>query len=201
MGLIAVVALLGAACTGDDGGSAGTGQARGATSEEPVTLQWWTLAEDVSTFEDEFVAAFEEAHPNINVEVTTYPEGQFGTKVATPIAARKPPDVVSYPGLCWMKAGLLLPLDDLVAQDGIDLSGFNPGIVGTSGQSNAEFGCSYGGKLYCLGSFTGAVVLLYNKHMFDAAGLAYPPTWPPMSIDEFVADSCALTDQDNGIWG
>jgi len=49
--------------------------------------------------------------------------------------------------------------------------------VGTSGQSNAEFGCSYGGKLYCLGSFTGAVVLLYNKDMFDAAGLNYPPTW------------------------
>ena len=203
LGLIAVIALLGAACTGDDGGSAANGQAGGDTStaQEPVTLEWWTLAEDVTPFEDELVAAFEQAHPEITVNVTTYPEGQFGTKVDTAIAAGRPPDLVSYPGLSWMKAGLLLPLDDLVTEENIDLSGFNPGIVGTSGQSNAEFGCSYGGKLYCLGSFTGAVVLLYNKDMFDAAGLEYPPTWPPMSVDEFVADSCALSNPDEGTWG
>src|SRR5262245_62658804 len=155
--LVAVLAIVAAACTGDDGGSSGDANAGGGStgSQDAVTLEWWTLAEDVSTFEDDLVAAFEEAHPNITVDVTTYPEGRFGTKVDTAIAAGKPPDVVSYPGLSWMKEGLLLPLDGLVQQDGIDLSGFNPGIVGTSGQSNAEFGCSYGGKLYCLGSFTG----------------------------------------------
>jgi multiple sugar transport system substrate-binding protein len=44
-------------------------------------------------------------------------------------------------------------------------------------------------------------VLLYNKDMFDAAGLEYPPTWPPLSVDQFVADSCALTDPGKGVWG
>ena len=45
------------------------------------------------------MTAFEAAHPNIKVEVTTYPEGNYGVKVDTAIAAGKPPDVVSYPGL------------------------------------------------------------------------------------------------------
>ena len=31
--------------------------------------------------------------------------------------------------------------------------------------------CIIDGQVYCLGSYTGAVVLLYNKAMFDAAGL------------------------------
>lgn len=106
--------------------------------------------------------------------MTTYPESTFGVKVDTAIAAGKPPDLVSYLGLQWMREGLLVPLDDMIAEEGIDLSGFNPAIVGTSGQTNAEFGCAYGGKLYCLGSFLGSVVLLYNKDMFDAAGPRVP---------------------------
>ena len=201
--LFAALAIVAAACTGDDEGEGTTGGGETGTTgpQEEVTLQWWTLSEDVGVFEDELVTAFEAAHPNIKVEVTTYPEGNFGVKVDTAIAAGKPPDVVSYPGLQWMKEGLLVPLDDMVAEEGIDLSGFNPAIVGTSEQTNAEFGCAYDGKLYCLGSFLGSVVLLYNKDMFDAAGIAYPPTWPPMSVDTFVEDSCALTDEENGVWG
>ena len=185
-----------AACTSDGGN--GNGE---EGSGETVTITWWTLAEDVGGFEDKLISAFEAEHPNIDVELTTYPESQFGTKVDTAIAAGEQPDVVSYPGLQWMKEGLLIPLDDTIQQQGIDLSGFNPAIVGSSEQSNAEFGCSYGGKLYCLGSFTGSVLLLYNKDMFDAAGVDYPPTWPPMSVDAFVDAACRLTDPSNGTWG
>ena len=200
--LFAILAIVGVACTsGDEGGGGGGGATATSGPQEEVTLEWWTLSEDIGVFEDDLVAAFEAAHPSIKVDVTTYPEGSFGVKLDTSIAAGKPPDVVSYPGLEWMKEGLLVPLDDMVAEEGIDLSGFNPAIVGTSGQTNAEFGCAYGGKLYCLGSFLGSVVLLYNKDMFDAARIAYPPTWPPMSVDTFVEDSCALTDEANGIWG
>ena len=195
--LLAVLAIAGAACTGNDETDGGTANGSG----QEVTLKWWTLAEDIGTFEEDLVAAFEAEHPGVTVDVTTYPEGQFGTKVDTAIAAGAPPDVVSYPGLTWMKEGLLVPLDDVVEQEGIDLSAFNPAIVGTSGEANAEFGCAYGGGLYCLGSFTGAVVLLYNKDMFDAAGLEYPPTWPPMSVDEFVDAACQLTDPDREVWG
>ncbi len=96
-----------------------------------------------------------------------------------------------------MRKGLLLPLDDMVQQDNIDLSTYVPSIV----EPGDEFSCNYEGHLYCLGSYVGSVQMLYNKDMFDAAGIAYPAPWPPMTPDEFVDIACRLTDKENGVWG
>jgi multiple sugar transport system substrate-binding protein len=43
--------------------------------------------------------------------------------------------------------------------------------------------------------------MLYNKDMFDAAGIPYPAAWPPMTPEEFVDLACRLTDKANGVWG
>ena len=64
-----------------------------------------------------------------------------------------------------------------------------------------EFSCNWEGQLYCLGSYVGSVQMLYNKDMFDAAGIEYPAPWPPMTPDEFVDIACQLTDEANGVWG
>jgi multiple sugar transport system substrate-binding protein len=98
-----------------------------------------------------------------------------------------------------MNAGVLLPLDDMVQEQGLDLSTFNQGIVGEAlGPTES---CSFEGQLYCLGSYTGMVALFYNKDMFDAAGVPYPAAWPPMSVEEFVDVACQLTDPENEVWG
>ena len=48
-------------------------------------------------------------------------------------------------------------------------------------------GCTYEGKVYCIGTYTGAVLLFYNKDLFDAAGVPYPSSTEPMTIDEYAA--------------
>jgi ABC-type glycerol-3-phosphate transport system substrate-binding protein len=199
--VLAVSAAIAAACTGSGGGSAS--QAPGGKTP----LVFWN---DAEAFTPDFLkaleAGFEKKYPNIDLQVTNIPEAQYGAKIDTAIAAHKPPDVGFVWDQSWIKAGLVVPLDNMVKQDGIDLSTYNPAIVpkdwasgGT--EANNEFACAFGGHLYCLGSYTGMVALIYNKDMFDAAGLKYPTPWPGLSIDQFATDACKLTDSAAGVWG
>jgi len=179
------------------------GQAEEATSapaEEQVTLTLWAY-EGYQDFLPVLIEAFEAKYPNIRVELTNIPEDQYGVKVETAIAAGTPPDLGFTGDRRWYKQGLFLPLDDSIAEAGIDLSTWSAGILGQEGTENAEESCRYDGKIYCLGSYTGAVMLFYNKDMFDAAGIDYPEPWPPMTIDEYVDLACRLTDKDNEVWG
>jgi multiple sugar transport system substrate-binding protein len=82
-----------------------------------------------------------------------------------------------------MKSGSVLPLGDTVNQYGINTDNMNQVALSE---------CELDGQLYCLGSLTGSVVLLYNKDLFDAAGVAYPSADTPMTIDEYDAMSRAL---------
>jgi multiple sugar transport system substrate-binding protein len=200
VGLLAIAAVIATACTG--GGSGSTG------SQERVTLTFWN---DAEAFTPEFLKAlesgFEAKYPSIDLQVTNIPEAQYGAKVDTALAAHNPPDLGFVWDQSWIKAGLVLPLDDVVAKDGIDLSSYNPAIIPSGGASsssesaNNEFACSFQGHLYCLGSYTGMVALIYNKDMFDAAGVSAPVPWPALTIDQFVADACKLTNKDSGVWG
>jgi multiple sugar transport system substrate-binding protein len=104
--------------------------------------------------------------------------------------------VVVY-GPDYMRRGLLKPLDDMVAEEGIDLSTYSRAII----DEGDEFSCSYGGQLYCLGSYQGVTMLLYNKDMFDAAGIEYPAPYPAMTPETFVDIACQLRDEANDVWG
>jgi multiple sugar transport system substrate-binding protein len=199
--LFATIALVSVACTGDSGapGPSGTG---GTEAHEPVTIEFWAHSGWNPDYYNAMIDAFEAKYPYITVNFTPYPEGQYATKVDTAIAAGKTPDV-GWVGasIQWLREGLVLPLDDMVAEQGIDLSAYNPSIVGDPEHVNGEFGCSFEGKLYCLGSYLGSVGVFYNKDMFDAAGIAYPAAWPPMTMDQFVDLGCQLTDEANGVYG
>jgi multiple sugar transport system substrate-binding protein len=193
---LAVMALVAAACSNN-----GTSNNANGSSGGPVTLTFWLYEEGYHFLVDQVVPAFEAKYPNIHIEVTPYPEAQYMTKVDTALAAGAQPDLGLMASRLWMKEGLLEPLDDYIKQQGIDLSTFSPSIVGSPGSLNADEACAYEGKLYCLGSYTGSVQLFYNKDMFDAAGIAYPAPWPPMSVDDFVNLACQLTDKSNQVWG
>jgi ABC-type glycerol-3-phosphate transport system substrate-binding protein len=193
--VVAAMSVVVAACTSNND--------KGNEPGGHVTLTLWNIQEGAGggEFFNALVQGFEKKYPNITIDVTSYPEAQYGTKVDTALAAGHPPDLGDVYSLLLMKEGKLLPLDSMIKQDGIDLSSYNKAIVGDPNQQNAEFGCSYGGKLYCMGSYTGAVMMFYNKDMFDAAGIPYPAPWPPMTTDEFVNIACQLTNADNGVYG
>jgi ABC-type glycerol-3-phosphate transport system substrate-binding protein len=191
VGLTAVTALLAGACSsGDDSGSSSAG---GKTE-----LTFWVFEEGgigsfLSTLEDDF----ESKYPKVDLKVTSYPEDNYDVKLQTAIAAGKTPDLVLVFGPEQMKAGLLLPLDDVVKDNNIDLTHYVQSIV----KPGDEFSCAFEGHLYCIGSYAGSVQMLYNKDLFDAAGIPYPKPWPPMTPEQFVDTACKLTDKDKGVWG
>ena len=198
MAVLAVMALTAAACTGGDGDGGDEG-GQGTGSQEPVTLDYWVFESGglVGSFLDQLTQEFEAENPNVTLNITAYPEDNYGVKLDTAIAAGKEPDLVLVFGPEQMREGLLLPLDDMVEEHGIDLSTFVPSIV----EAGDEFSCAYEDQLYCLGSYAGSVQMLYNKDLFDAAGIDYPAAFPPMTPEEFVDTACQLTDEANGVWG
>jgi ABC-type glycerol-3-phosphate transport system substrate-binding protein len=194
LAVVASVALVASACTSGEntaaGGATGTG--------EQVTLDFWIFNEIADgDFYPTLVSDFEAAHPNVNVELTTYPEENYDVKLQTAIAAGKAPDLMLSFGPEYPRQGLLLPIDDALAAADVDLSTFNQAIMGEGG----EFSCKWEGKTYCVGSYQGLTAMFYNKDLFDAAGIPYPAAWPPMTPDEFIDIACKLTDPPKGVWG
>jgi multiple sugar transport system substrate-binding protein len=148
-------------------------------------------------FYDTLVSRFEAGHPNVHINLTSYPEDNYDVKVQTAMAAHQEPDLILSFGPQNPKRGLLLPLDGTLAQHGVDLSTFSKAIISEGG----EYSCGWKGKLYCIGTYSGIATMLYNKDMFDAAGIAYPKPWPPMTPDQFVDIACKLTNPDHRVWG
>ena len=200
LAVIAIMAVVAAACTGDDGGGAGDGSTGSQGSQEEVALDFWVFGEGgIGDFLASLEDGFEAENPNIDLVITSYPEENFGIKLDTAIAAGQTPDLTVFPDAEQVRNGLILPLDDMVAEYDIDLSSYVPAIV--EGGIDEALGCGYEGQLYCLGSYAGSTQMLYNKDMFDAAGIPHPAPWPPMTPEEFVDIACQLTDAENGVWG
>jgi len=133
------------------------------------------------------VDAFEKENPEITVEVTTLPYGDYGTALQTDLAAGTQSDVfdLEYANYAEFQAnGVLAPLE-VAAPDA-----YRPSLL----EAYATEGTSY-----ALPSSFSDVVLYYNADLFDAAGLEYPTndwTWE----DEKAAAE-AITDQAAGVWG
>jgi multiple sugar transport system substrate-binding protein len=173
-----------------------TGGAPESAAQEKVKIDLW-LFEGEEQLLPILEAAFEESHPNIDLEITLIPEDQYVVKLDTALAAGSPPDLGYMYEPRWVKAGRIMPLDETIAANEINLDDFNQAVM--------QGRCVFDGQVYCLGSYTGAVVLLYNKAMFDAAGLEYPSATEPMTIDEYAALAAQLTvpneDPMQQIWG
>ncbi|QNO37263.1 sugar ABC transporter substrate-binding protein [Protaetiibacter sp. SSC-01] len=178
VGIVAVGAIALAGCSatpGDDG--------------SPVTITYTNFISNGGNEENlqKIVDAFEEANPDITVEVTTLPYGDYFTALQTDLAAGTQSDVfdIEYANYAEFQAnGVLAPLTVS------DASVYRPSVL-EAYQTD--------GTQYALPSSFSDVVLYYNKELFDAAGLDYPSadwTWE----DERAAAE-ALTDQAAGVWG
>ncbi len=188
LALAATMAAAGAlsACGSED---PGPGSATGT-----ITYFTFSAAPDHLADLDAIRLAFEAENPGIKVDVRTAAYGDYFTALQTQIAGNNAPDTfeLNYENFfMYARNGALLPLDDLASSDGsYDAARIYPAAL-------AAF--KVDGKQYALPSTFSDVVLIYNKALFDAAGLSYPDaswTWE----DEQAAAE-ALTDRANGIYG
>jgi multiple sugar transport system substrate-binding protein len=182
--MLATVGLVGAAALILAGCSASGGEDTG-----PVTITYSNFISNNGNEENlqTIVDAFEEANPDIKVEVTTLPYADYGTALQTDLAAGTVSDVfdIEYSNYASYQANGVLA--EIPVENG---AAYKPSLL-EAYQTD--------GTQYALPSSFSDVVLYYNKDLFDAAGLDYPTndwTW----ADEKAAAE-ALTDQAAGVWG
>jgi multiple sugar transport system substrate-binding protein len=178
-----VLSMLLAACSGAmpaapsaSAPAADTAAAGDAAGGEPIALKltYWGSDLDSQVYQkrvDDFTAK----NPDISVELVYIPT-DYSQKLQTMIAGGTAPDVMqlSEDIHSYSSKGQIIPLNDFIEQDQIDLKA----RYGETGGLTVAY--SADDKLYAMPDRGGALILYYNKDMFDAAGVEYPTgdwTW------------------------
>lgn len=141
----------------DDGGARGEGRVR--------LVMVTPGMRDVKARYDAAVARFEKDHPDIDVELISI-SGNYYDKVLLMIAGRNAPD------LMWMgqgfvefaERGALMDITQRVARD-VDTSKLPPLLLKWYQRNGKQYGVPFG---------IDTQFIIYNKELFDEAGLAYP---------------------------
>jgi len=166
-------------------------------AEELVEVIWYVRTEESEQpwEQDVIIPDFEAKHPNIKINLTVVTWDDFDTKMQTMIAAGTPPDIWSHWGPSgfadYVIRGLAADLTPYIERDNYDLSDFIPEVLDIY---------TLGGKIYGLPMLTTGSFIYYNKDLFDAMGVEYPPTdWDDTSwtYDAFV-EMCGELNNDTG---
>ncbi|RKP46676.1 ABC transporter substrate-binding protein [Pararobbsia silviterrae] len=148
---------------------------------DPVTLRFWVAwdpqqADAIAATKQ--IEAYEQAHPNIKIDIQNIAFGALHDKLITSIAGGDAPDV-SWGLIEWLgELNRMNALADLTpyAAKWPDRAQIYP---------NALDAVTIDGKLMALPHYLGIRGLLYHEDMLQKAGIATPPkTW-----DELVTDS------------
>ncbi len=165
----------------------------GALAQDQVTLSYafWDQAQAPAM--EQIISEFEKDHPNITIKTQVTPWDDYWTKLQTSATGGSAPDVF-WMTLAYFKlyaaGGVLMPLDEKVAQEDVDMSKFVPAMVDAY---------TYDGKLYGMPKDINAFGLFYNKDLFKQAGVDFPDaswTW-----DDVISAAQKLTNADKGIYG
>lgn len=184
--LVASLALAATACGGDSD-SGDDGKADG-----PVTITWWDTSNatnEAPTYQA-LIKDFEAANKDIKVKYVNVPFDQAQNKFDTAAGAKGAPDVLrSEVGWtpAFAKKGFFLPLDGTEALK--DQAQFQPSLMEQA---------KYEGKTYGVPLVTDTLALVYNKELFEKAGVEAPKTW-----DELKKAAATVKDKTgvDGYWG
>ncbi|GAA5026413.1 ABC transporter substrate-binding protein [Actinopolymorpha pittospori] len=164
----ALVAVTFAACAG----SGGSGEpSKGSVK---LTMSAWGGDVDKKVYEQRLALAHKK-YPNITVQLQMAPGGEdYSQKISTAIAGGKGPDILELAEQtsAFASKNQILPLDEHIRESKLDLGA-------TFGETTSKI-FAHDGKQYAIPDRSGAMVLYYNKKLFDAAGVSYPSadwTW------------------------
>lgn len=157
---------------------------------EPVTITYAHFSGAGAQEETlkKMIAVFEEKNPDIKIDLQITGYDDYFTKLATTVGGNNTPDVFemnmeNY--LAYMLRGACADLTGLV-----DASSYSEGTMAA---------VSSDGKLYAVPMSFSTCVLIYNKALFDQAGIAYPnDSWTWADIQVAAEAIKALGDD---IWG
>ncbi|MEU6380854.1 extracellular solute-binding protein [Streptomyces sp. NPDC046909] len=182
--LVASLALTATACGGDDDSS--------SDSSGPTTITWWDTSNatnEAPTYKA-LIKEFEAANKDIKVKYVNVQFDQAQNKFDTAAGASGAPDVLrSEVGWtpAFAKKSYLLPLDGTEAL--ADESKFKSNLIEQA---------KYEGKTYGVPLVTDTLALVYNKALFEKAGVEAPKTW-----DDLKTAAATIKDKTgvDGYWG
>ncbi|WP_240763200.1 ABC transporter substrate-binding protein [Paenibacillus thalictri] len=168
----AMLAGLATGCaTSKETGSSGTTAApKGET--KPVTLKMTVLSDDQNAFKEVF-AEFKKENPNIDVQIDTIPQQQYYEKLRMQLSSGENIDIIGGNMDVFLDTGILEPLDDYIAKNKMDVSGFGP-LYDNLKVNDKTYGLPYRKSNW---------MLYYNKTLFDEMKVPYPKA--DMTWDEF----------------
>ena len=135
---------------------------------------------NITTIQDN-IDKFEQANPNISVNLTDYPWPQYHDTMVLRLKGKTQTDVM-YNGEDWLPefavAGWVAPLED-----------YFPDVKKYKGKT-ADYALAdmtYNGKMYGLSYYADLITFQYNKKILDDNGMTAPTDW-----DEVLSDSLKL---------
>jgi multiple sugar transport system substrate-binding protein len=177
-----------------------SGGSQGATELDPeadVTISWWTgQTEAAHDLLEDLAAEFEEAHPNVTIDVS---EGASSTeellqKLSAGFSSGTYPDM-SYAFGSWASqlesSKRTLDITERTEDPDLKWDEFSEAARATVQPT--------GGSTIGFPALVDNISLIYNKTVFDAAGVEYPTedwTW-----DDFREAAAALTDPASDTYG
>jgi multiple sugar transport system substrate-binding protein len=164
-------------------------------------ITWWTVVNSGKVvkgqligqspeFENALLAEFVKQYPDIEVEVTTIPWGEFFTKFVSAFEAGKGPDVFYLAGSYapqWAYSGWAKDLEKF--KNEIDLNDFSPTALNI---------WTFEGKLFGIPLRLDARMLACNMGLIKQAGYDRAPRYWPEEVLEW---SKAMTKEDIGQYG
>ena len=152
-----------------------------------LTFQIWDVAQRASM--EAICAAYTAKHPEVDIEVQVTNWTEYWTKLEAAAESNTMPDIFwmhTNQILYYADFGMLADVTDLYADEDPSYyqNHFSDISIGNASGSD--------GRLYGVPKDKDNLVLVYNKEMFDAAGVAYPDeTW---TWDDLTAASQQIYD-------
>lgn len=106
--------LIGAGCFGGN-----------APQARPVTLEYWRMTDQAGDL-DSIIAAYQETHPQVTVNVTVLPAERYQKELLTALAEDRGPDLFSLPNtwmVGWQNKLLPMPEERSIIEQDVDQTG------------------------------------------------------------------------------
>ncbi len=188
--LVAAVSLLATACgSGDDGNKTDTKSAP-APDKVSGSLTWWDTSDPTNEGPafDELIKKFEEKYPDVKIKHQMVPFGEAQNKFKTAAEAGKGAPDILRAEVAWVPE--FASLGYLYALDGTAALKDKSDYFETPLSSNV-----FDGKTYGVPQVTDSLALLYNKKLFQQAGItSAPTTWDEVAQDAKLLKSKAKVD-------
>ncbi|MFC4102403.1 ABC transporter substrate-binding protein [Paenibacillus xanthanilyticus] len=182
----------------NQGGNTDSGNAaapQGESTDTPAqktTITYWTDDRHDQEYLKELISSFNTSNPDhIEVELTVLSEN-YNQSVDIAFSGNQAPDLLRIKSAntgTFVKKGYLEPIDAYLT----------PELTAKFESLFLDEVNRFGGKLYSLPNTGNTLRLVYNKDLFDKAGI----TSPPASMQELVEDAKKITEmgKKEGIYG